>query len=100
MQDAIVTERLTKYYGRRKVVDSLDLHVPAGTVYGLLGRNGAGKSTTLKMLVGVVHPDHGRAFLLGQDVAAVTPRTRGRVAYLAEGHPLYPWMTVSQAVAF
>jgi ABC-2 type transport system ATP-binding protein len=100
MQDAILTERLTKYYGNLKVVDGLNLRVPRGKVYGLLGRNGAGKSTTLKMLVGMVHPSHGRAFLLGEDVAALTPETRGRVAYLAEGHPLYPWMTVSQAVKF
>ena len=45
MTDAIVTDRLTKHYGGRRVVDSLDLRVPEGSVYGLLGRNGAGKST-------------------------------------------------------
>jgi ABC-2 type transport system ATP-binding protein len=100
MEDAIRTSRLTKYYGGRKVVDGLDLRVPRGAVYGLLGRNGAGKSTTLKMLAGMVHPDHGRAELLGEDVAALSPRTRARIAYLAEGHPLYAWMTVRDAVAF
>jgi ABC-2 type transport system ATP-binding protein len=100
MHDAIVTERLTKFYAGRKVVDQLNLRVPLGTVYGLLGRNGAGKSTTLKMLVGLVHPDRGRAQLLGDDVATLSPATRGRVAYLAEGHPLYRWMTVRQAVTF
>jgi ABC-2 type transport system ATP-binding protein len=99
-EDAIRTYRLTKYYGRRKVVDHLDLRVPRGTVYGLLGRNGAGKSTTLKMLAGMVHPDSGRIELLGEDVATLSPATRGRIAYLAEGHPLYAWMTVGQAVAF
>jgi ABC-2 type transport system ATP-binding protein len=56
MPDAIVTHRLTKYYGRRCVVDSLNLHVPRGSVYGLLGRNGAGKSTAIKMLLGMVQP--------------------------------------------
>jgi ABC-2 type transport system ATP-binding protein len=100
MEDAIRTHRLTKYYGGRKVVDGLDLRVPRGSVYGLLGRNGAGKSTTLKMLAGLVHPDHGRAELLGEDVAALSPKTRARIAYLAEGHPLYAWMTVRDAVAF
>jgi ABC-2 type transport system ATP-binding protein len=98
--DAIRTYRLTKYYGGRKVVDTLDLRVPRGTVYGLLGRNGAGKSTTLKMLAGMVHPDSGRAELLGEDVAHLSPATRARIAYLAEGHPLYTWMTVRDAVAF
>src|SRR5262249_38598159 len=97
---AIRPYRLTKWYGGRKVVDSLDLRVPRGAVYGLLGRNGAGKSTTLKMLTGMVRPDHGRATLLGQDVATLPAATRARIAYLAEGHPLYPWMTVREAVAF
>lgn len=100
MEDAISTERLTKYYGGRKVVDSLDLCVPRGTVYGLLGRNGAGKSTTLKMLTGMVQPDRGRVKLLGESLENLSPATRSRVAYLAEGHPLYSWMTIGQAVAF
>jgi ABC-2 type transport system ATP-binding protein len=100
MADAIVTQRLTKYYGRRKAVDNLNLRVTEGTVYGLLGRNGAGKSTTLKMLAGMVHPDCGRFELLGEDGAALSTRARGRIAYLAEGHPLYGWMTIGQAVAF
>jgi ABC-2 type transport system ATP-binding protein len=100
MDDAIRTDRLTKYYGGRKVVDNLDLRVPRGTVYGFLGRNGAGKSTTLKMLTGMVRPDAGRAQLLGEDVDALRPATRARIAYLAEGHPLYTWMTVREAVRF
>lgn len=100
MDDAIRTHRLTKYYGRRKVVNSLELCVARGTVYGLLGRNGAGKSTTLKMLTGMVRPDHGRIELLGADVTTLTSQTRARIAYLAEGHPLYTWMTIGQAVAF
>jgi ABC-2 type transport system ATP-binding protein len=100
MDDAIRTYRLTKYYGGRKVVDTLELRVPRGTVYGLLGRNGAGKSTTLKMLAGLVQPDHGRVELLGTDVAALPPAIRARIAYLPEGHPLYTWMTIREAVAF
>ncbi len=52
-----MTERLTKYYGPRCVVNRLDLRVPAGCVYGFLGRNGAGKTTTIKMLLGMVQPE-------------------------------------------
>ena len=100
MTDAIVTDRLTKHYHGRRVVDSLSLRVPAGSVYGLLGRNGAGKSTAIKMLMGMVRPDSGSATLLGEDIAAITPATRQRIAYLAEGHPLYGWMTIGQAVEF
>jgi ABC-2 type transport system ATP-binding protein len=100
MEDAIRTYRLTRYYGGRKVVDSLDLRVPRGAVYGLLGRNGAGKSTTLKMLMGMVRPSYGRVELLGEDVESLSSQTRSRIAYLAEGHPLYTWMTIREAVAF
>jgi ABC-2 type transport system ATP-binding protein len=100
MHDAIRTERLTKSYGGRKVVNALNLSVPEGAVYGFLGRNGAGKSTTLKMLAGMVHPDCGTIELLGSSADALTPATRRRIAYLAEGHPLYDWMTIGQAVAF
>ena len=100
MTDAIVTERLTKHYRGRRVVDSLSLRVPAGSVYGLLGRNGAGKSTAIKMLMGMVRPDSGTATLLGDEIGNVSNATRQRIAYLAEGHPLYGWMTIGQAVDF
>ena len=100
MSDAILTQRLTKYYAGRAVVNSLDLRVPQGSVYGFLGRNGAGKSTTIKMLTGMVHADSGKAFVLGEDVSQLAPATRARVAYLAEGHPLYRWMTVGEMARF
>jgi ABC-2 type transport system ATP-binding protein len=97
---AIETRKLTKHYGRQCVVNQLNLRVPTGGVYGLLGRNGAGKSTSIKLLMGLVRPDYGTAMMLGEDVSKLKPETRGRIAYLAEGHPLYPWMTVKQCVDF
>jgi ABC-type branched-subunit amino acid transport system ATPase component len=100
MPDVIVTRQLTKYYDRRPVVHGLDLRVPRGSVYGLLGRNASGKSTTIKMLLGMVHPDFGTAELFGEDSSRLRPETRSRIAYLAEGHPLYRWMTVGEAVRF
>jgi ABC-2 type transport system ATP-binding protein len=100
MTNAIETFRLTKQYDGKRVVDSLDLRVPTGSVYGLLGRNGAGKSTTIKMLMGMVHPDSGRAELLGEEASNLTNETRARIAYLAEGHPMYGWMTVEEIVRF
>jgi ABC-2 type transport system ATP-binding protein len=100
MADMIATERLTKYYDGRAVVRDLDLRVPKGCVYGLLGRNGAGKTTAIKMLLGFVHPDYGRSSLFGEDSENLPPATRARIAYLAEGHPLYRWMTIGQAVRF
>jgi ABC-2 type transport system ATP-binding protein len=100
MNVAINTHHLTKYFGTHKVVDSLDLNIPKGCVYGLLGRNGAGKSTTIKMLLGMLHPDRGRAELLGEEVSSLSPAVRSRIAYMAEGHPLYMWMKVGQMMAF
>jgi ABC-2 type transport system ATP-binding protein len=100
MPDVIATHRLTKYYDRRPVVNNLELRVPQGSVYGLLGRNGTGKTTTIKMLLGMVHPDFGRSELLGEDSFHLRPETRSKIAYLAEGHPLYRWMSIGQAVRF
>lgn len=100
MSDAICTQGLTKYYGRRCVVNSLNLTVPVGSVYGLLGRNGSGKSTTLKMLMGLVQPDRGSATLLGESITTLKPETRAKIAYIAEGHPFHRWMTIGEAVNF
>jgi ABC-2 type transport system ATP-binding protein len=100
MTDAIATRRLTKYYGSRAVVNSLDLRVPTGSVYGLLGRNGAGKTTAIKMLMGMVQPDCGDAEMLGHAVGEMPAEARQRIAYIAEGHPLYNWMTVQEAARF
>ncbi|HEY2252559.1 MAG TPA: ABC transporter ATP-binding protein, partial [Planctomycetaceae bacterium] len=92
---AIQTRGLTKYYAGRPVVHALDLKVPVGCVYGFLGRNGAGKSTTIKMLTGMVHPDLGEARLLGEDAMQLPPTIRAKVAYLAEGHPLYGHLSIA-----
>jgi ABC-2 type transport system ATP-binding protein len=100
MPDVIVTHNLTKYYDVHCAVDNLNLRVAQGTVYGLLGRNGAGKTTAIKMLLGMSHPSYGRAEVLGEDSAHLSSDARGRIAYLAEGHPLYRWMTIAQAVEF
>lgn len=94
MANAVATRGLTKFYSGRPVVHALDLSIPEGCVYGLLGRNGAGKSTAIRMLTGMVQSDFGTAELLGEDAATLSPATRARIAYIAEGHPLYNWMTV------
>ena len=100
MTDVIRTQNLTKHYGDQRAVDALNLCVEQGQVYGFLGRNGAGKSTTIKMLLGMVQADYGEAELLGESATELTPETRARIAYIAEGHPLYNWMTIDEAVRF
>lgn len=97
---AIEAKGLTKYFGRHKVLDSLSLRVKPGTVYGFLGRNGAGKTTAIKMLLGLLEPTRGSAKLLGCDSSALPPEIKARIGYLAEGHPLYGWMTVRGIARF
>ncbi len=98
--DAIVTHQLRKVYDGRPVVDSLDLRIPAGNVYGLLGRNGAGKSTTIRMLTGLIQPSSGSAELFGEPVDRLRSETIAKIAYIAEGHPLYDWMTIGEVIRF
>ena len=100
MDYAIETVDLTKCYNGRPVVQGLNLRIPVGCVYGFLGRNGAGKSTTIKMLTGLTPADAGSARLLGEPVQGMAAATRARIAYIAEGHPLYSGMTIAEAERF
>ena len=75
MSDLVQTTDLIKRYGRRTVVDHLNLRVPEGAVYGFLGPNGSGKSTTMKMLLSLVQPTAGRVLIGGEPM---TRRTRRR----------------------
>jgi ABC-2 type transport system ATP-binding protein len=67
MPSAVLTEGLTKRYGSRTGIDSLDLEVQQGEVFGFIGPNGAGKTTTIRLLLDLIHPTGGRAQVLGLD---------------------------------
>jgi len=99
-QPVIQTRGLTKYYGAKPAVYELDLDVPRGCVFAFLGRNGSGKTTTIRMLMGLVQPTRGSGLLLGHDIRALTPEIRARVGYLTEEHQLYSWMTVKDCGEF
>ncbi len=98
--NVIETRGLTRYFGSRCVVDSLDLTVPRGCIFGFLGRNGAGKSTTIRMLLGLLAPTRGSASVLGFDSTRLPPQARARIGYLAEGHHVYGWMSVAECGRF
>ena len=101
MSEFVIEARgLSKYFGTKPAVDSVDLKVPKGSVYGLLGRNGSGKSTIIKMLLGLLPPTRGSSTVLGRDSRKLDPRTRTRIGYMPEGHPLYPWMRTAAAGRF
>lgn len=99
--DYVIQARgLTRYFGGKCAVNDLSFQVPRGSVYAFIGRNGAGKTTTIRMLLGLLPPTRGHSTMLGYDSAALPPQTRGQIGYMAEGHPVYPWMRVGQYAAF
>ena len=76
MKDVIVTQNLTKMYGDKAAVSSMDMHVKQGDIYGFIGRNGSGKSTTLKMLCGLAFPTQGSIRVFGQSLSRESVRKR------------------------
>ena len=91
---AVTTHHLTKRYGTDAALDAVDLRVPEGAVYVLIGGNGAGKSTTLKVLMNLERPSSGTAQVFGLDTALRGPEVRAQVGYVPERHnPGYRWMT-------
>lgn len=82
-------EGLTKRYGRRVVVDRLSLSVERGDIFGFLGQNGAGKSTAIRMSLGLVRPTSGRVLLFGCDMAKHSLRVLGRVGAVVESPAFY-----------
>jgi ABC-2 type transport system ATP-binding protein len=96
----IEIDHLTKYYGTREIVRDLSLKVPSGSIYGFLGRNGMGKTTTIRILLGLEDPTRGSTKIFGQDSQHLDPATRARIGYLPEGHHVYGWMTVKECGQF
>ncbi|MEZ4318909.1 MAG: ABC transporter ATP-binding protein [Myxococcota bacterium] len=96
MPDAVRTHALTKRFGDVLAVDSVGLHVERGEIYGFLGLNGAGKSTTIRMLLGMIAPTSGHAELLGTRVRAGATDLWRRVGHLVETGTAYPELTVRE----
>jgi ABC-2 type transport system ATP-binding protein len=95
---AIRTAGLTKLYQGVPAVDHLDLTVPAGEVFGFLGRNGAGKTTTVKMLLGLARPTSGTAAVLGRNPGAAS--SRQDVGSLPEWFRYQSWMRAGEVAKF
>jgi len=91
---------LVKRYGKRTVLDGLDWTVPAGTVFGLIGRNGAGKTTLLRCLLGLSPVDAGEIRVLGADVARLDGARLHRLGYVPQTFDLFPWMKVDAYLDF
>jgi ABC-2 type transport system ATP-binding protein len=101
MNDVVIeTYGLTKHYGRFVAVDSLDLTIRRGEVYGLLGPNGSGKTTTILMLIGLTDPTAGRVRVLGFDPTRRPLEVKARVGYLPDQVGFYDRMTGRENLAF
>jgi len=97
---AIVAQALSYRYGRTLALDALDLTVPEGSMYALLGPNGSGKTTLMQILAGMRRASHGSAHVLGRDVRHLSVADRQRIAYVAEGQRLPAWMRLDEWEAY
>lgn len=100
MTPSIEFNNVYRHFKDQRVLKGLSFNVEPGRIYALLGRNGAGKTTALRILLGFLAPMHGYTTVLGKDSLALSPDDRGRIGYLGEGHKLYTTMKVSAALKF
>ena len=89
----ISIKNITKRFGRFEAVNDLSIEINEGEIYGLLGSNGAGKSTTINILLGFLEPDKGEAFIDGINVTANVDSARKKIGYISENVNLYPYLT-------
>lgn len=93
---AIEAQGLTKRFGHFVAVENVNFRIPRGEIFGFLGSNGCGKSTTMKMLTGLLPASEGKAWLFGQEIDPRDIETRRRVGYMSQGFSLYSELTVRQ----
>ena len=93
MKNLISIQNIIKSFKNLKAVDNLSLEIKEGEIYGLLGSNGAGKSTTLNILLGFLTPDSGTALINGVDTTDNSDEARKQIGYIPENVSLYPYLT-------
>ncbi|RME15203.1 MAG: ABC transporter ATP-binding protein [Alphaproteobacteria bacterium] len=97
---AISVRGLTKKYGGKPVVDKFDMDVPKGAIYGFLGPNGSGKTTTIRMMCGLLTPDGGEGHTLGYDIRTEARKIKERVGYMTQKFSLYGDLTIRENLDF
>jgi ABC-2 type transport system ATP-binding protein len=97
---AIDVEGLTKRFGDKTVVDQFSMQVPRGAIYGFLGPNGSGKTTTIRMICGLLTPDAGRGVVLGHDIARDAELIKREVGYMTQKFSLYEDLSIEENLDF
>src|SRR5881396_1285940 len=100
MPAAVEARELTKMYGDLVAVDRLSLEVQTGEVFAFLGPNGSGKTTTIRMLCGIITPTSGTGSVLGYDIARESEAIKARIGYMSQRFALYEDLTVRENLDF
>jgi ABC-2 type transport system ATP-binding protein len=97
MSNAVVqVKNLTHHYGDRLIFENLNFQINKGSIFGLLGKNGTGKTTTINILNGFLEPTSGQCLVFDEDSHKLSPKTKSRVGFLIEGHIQYSFMNIKQ----
>ena len=97
---AITGRGITKRFGNKTVVDNFDMEVPRGAIYGFLGPNGSGKTTTIRMMCGLLTPDDGEGQCLGYDIRTQSRKIKENVGYMTQRFSLYEDLTIRENLDF
>jgi len=100
MENVIECVNLTHSYGNKLIYENLNFSVQKGKIFGILGKNGTGKTTTINILMGFLRPTSGSCYVLGEESHNLSPETRRKIGLLHEGHVCYEFMTVEQVERF
>ena len=97
MVEAVIElKQVSKHFGSQQVLKNVNLHVPEKSVFAFLGNNGAGKSTTIRLITGLLQPDHGEVFVLGKDIRHHRREISGQIGCLVDSPCLYPNLTATE----
>ena len=100
MENVVECKNLTHYYGKKLIYENLNFEIKKGSIFGLLGKNGTGKTTTINILNGYLKPVSGKCLIFGEDSQALSAQTKARIGFLMEGHIQYNFMNIYQIEKF